>query len=365
MKILFIIPSMSSGGAERIVSILSERFTIHHSVEIYTLEQGASFYNLSSSIILRSAEMRVNRNSHLTMVFTTLFQLLFAYRKFRKECKYYKPDVVISFLPQAAAIAHFARVGTLNYAHISSERNDPTQRKSIMKGILKHIYSKVDCLVCQSKSVADFYGSCVKERIKIIPNPINISNIPVAVEERKPARIVAVGRLDGQKNFMLLINAFKTALDRLDTETTLTIYGEGKYWKELDDKVSELKLQNKVFLPGACKNIFDQIKDAALFVMSSDYEGFPNALLEAMAVGLPVISTDFPTGVARELIDADNGIIVPVGDTQAMAKAIVSIMTDKDLRISIRKNNRIKARAYDIKDIVELWEQVVLFHDRG
>ncbi len=359
-RIMFLIPTMSGGGAERIVAILSDRFIAEHDVEIFTFEKGTSFYDIHSDIKLRSAGIIVNRKNRRTTTISTLIQMPKVFVQFKKECLNYQPDVVISFLPQAAAIAHLARRGNLNYCHISSERNDPTKRSKLMQRFLKHIYGNVDSLVCQSKVVADYYSTSRKEQISIIPNPINLSLIPVATKERVPPRIVAVGRLQEQKNYPLLIKSFKCATSKIDPKTTLMIYGEGKLRSELKELVNSLNLEDKVRFQGLTKNIFDEIKDAALFVMSSDYEGFPNALLEAIAVGLPVISTDFYTGVSKELIKGENGIVVPVGNVPAMAEAIVQIMNNSSLRQEIRKNNRKKIKTYDINNIAKMWDKLVL-----
>lgn len=183
--------------------------------------------------------------------------------------------------------------------------------------------------------------------------------LPEIIEERKPMEIVASGRLDPQKNFSLLIEAFSMVLKEINISVTLKIYGEGPQRNTLQSQINELRLGDKIILEGSVSDLHDRINGAALFVLSSNYEGFPNVLLEAMAMGLPVISTDFQSGIARELIGSENGIIVPVGDVRALKSAIVKILNNKIYRLKMRKNNPYVREQYNIDTIIKKWLKII------
>ena len=189
--------------------------------------------------------------------------------------------------------------------------------------------------MCQSSKVAEYFDS---NNTIVIPNPIDNNILPEPYTGERRKVIVGVGRLMKQKNFANLIKAF-SMLDSQFNEYTLEIYGEGSLHQELDDLINRLNLSHRVKLMGAKQNVLQLIKDASLFVMSSDYEGYPNALAEAMAIGLPVICTDFYSGTARELIGEKNGLLVPVGDSKAMAKAIERLLSDSQKREIMSKEN--------------------------
>ena len=195
---------------------------------------------------------------------------------------------------------------------------------------------------------------------RIIPNPLSTNELPDVKSEEYPLRIVAAGRLDEQKNFSMLIDAFSLAKKELKNNITLTIYGEGHLRDSLYKTIADYGLQNDIFLAGSVQNLLDRINGASLFVLSSDFEGFPNVLLEAMAMGLPVISTDFSTGVAEELIKDENGIIVPVNDKDAMSRAIVRIMNDSLMRSKMRVNNVYVRDKYNADVIIDQWIKLMM-----
>ena len=133
-----------------------------------------------------------------------------------------------------------------------------------------------------------------------------------------------------QKNQKLLINAFSELAKKIP-DYTLVIYGEGSLRKELEKFIESKGLKDRIFLPGAKNNIQEYIKDASLFVLSSDYEGIPNALIEAMAIGLPCVSTDCSPGGARELItNGENGVIVECRNSNELATAMARLLTDRE-----------------------------------
>lgn len=357
-KLLFVIPTLSAGGAERFVSNLSNYLvTQGYHVRILVFEKSKPYYALDSRIEVKTLGCNIDRTNKLKSRIQILWNIFYKLILLvNKEIKKYVPDIVLPFLPQADIVTFLATPLRKDYIVICSERNDPSSRSKIMKIIIKNIYKNVDWLVCQSYQVADYYEKILKNKKVIIENPIVRELIPEFILNESGPRIIGAGRLDDQKNFTLLINSFADAYSHLPFGTTLTIYGEGPQRIELERLIKKRKLEKIVNLPGLDKDFLKNISDAALFILSSNFEGFPNVLLETMVLGLPVISTDFSTGVAQMLIKDDNGIIIPVGNRKKLTEAIIEIMSDKERRKRIRLKNRSLINLYSIEMIGKKWE---------
>lgn len=359
-KVLFVIPSLSGGGAERFVSILSSHLAAKgYNVRVLMFEEMTPFYKLDERIILKRVGYRIDRTSRMKSVIQIAWNVFCrSVIAVKKEIRDFSPDIVIPFLPQADIAVYLASKTKRSYKIICSERNDPLERSFAMQTFLKKIYKHADTLVCQSETVAAYYSTIPKENKQVIGNPVDPLLIPEACPESEALKIVSAGRLDFQKNFSLLINSFADCINRIPQDTKLIIYGEGREREQLEKLVRDRGVESRVFLPGQNKNLLSSIKDASLFVMSSDFEGFPNALLEAIVVGLPVISTDFPTGTARTLIGEKNGLIVPVRDQMALSNAIATLMNNKKQRTEMREINRTMLSTYSIEAIALKWERL-------
>lgn len=350
-KLLIIIPRMGGGGAERVVSIVANHLVrSEYQVRLFTLVDGESFYPLDEAVEQATAGFTVNRKNKLTRTVSLARNFLNAILRIREQVRTFQPDIVFSVLEEADIVTWLAGTGKARW--LVSERNDPTRRSAWYTRLLNHIYKRTDGMVCQSRTVADYY-SFVQNKW-VIPNPIDKAVYPAKAPESVPAKIVSVGRLVPQKNTRLLIDAFHRICDRYP-EVTVTIYGEGPERKMLEQLISDLRLEHRVFLPGASKKVLQKIRDAALFVMPSDYEGFPNALVEAITIGIPVISTDFGTGVARELIREDVGEVVPCGDAAALAGAMERLLCDPDRRSRIREVGSRATDPYQVDSVLQLW----------
>lgn len=208
---------------------------------------------------------------------------------------------------------------------VISERNDPAHfdGKKIVKIISQFLMRAADDYVFQTEDAKKYYSKSLKNRGTVIFNPLFTENLPeICSTGERTKLIAAIGRLTPQKNQNMLLDAFaKIAEDY--PEYNLVIYGEGKLRNSLQEKINSLHLENRVSMPGNVPDVLERIKDAAVFVLSSDFEGMPNALIEAMALGMPCISTDCPCGGPRELIkNGENGLLTPVGDAAAMEAAL-------------------------------------------
>lgn len=359
MKIMFCIPRMNNGGAERVAANLANELSNVHEIEIVTFVGSDSYYQLDEKVRFKTADLRLSRKSSVRRDLSMLRQVTRAFSFLDRECAVFQPDAVISFL-KAADVLTYLLHRKYRYLWISSERNDPKRRKKLIQAVLKKIYKSTDLLVCQSTYIRDYYDNIPSSRKIVIPNPVGTSVLGKLREEGIPIKIVSVGRLALQKNYELLIRVFDKVKRELTVEMSLVIYGDGPQRKYLEALIRKLRLESAVKLPGSDKNVLENIGDAALYVMSSDFEGFPNALLEAMAIGIPVIATDVETGTIRELVTEKTGLIVPVNNETKLAEAIKYMIENKKLREAIRgKQAEAVRQEYSQKRIAGRWENAI------
>lgn len=235
--------------------------------------------------------------------------------------------------------------------YIYSLRIDPLQvdfNKFTYKYIINHCYK----IVFQTRKVQNYFSDNVKKRSIVIPNPILDDNLPEIQKEREK-HIVLVARLSEEKNIPMAIHAF-SKVDRKGY--TLHLYGVGEQMETLKDLVSELNLGNEVIFEGYVTRVIDHIKSAEILLLTSNFEGMPNALIEGLAMGLACISTDFPSGAAYDLIeDGKNGFIVPMNDVETLAQKLQLLIDNSDLRTKFQQNAiRIRSKQ-NIEEIVYQW----------
>ena len=357
MRILLFIPALNSGGAERVMVTISNYLSKRgHTVEILTLNYDYSFYQIDDSVIVRGMNLSI-KNKGIKRKFEILYKELYRRHKFIKEVNDFRPDVVLSFLNTTNFIA-LSSIKRIHCPLIVSERNDPLSYSKIAQFLCRKLYPKARTIVCQGTKVADYYRK-IGAKCVVIANPLNTSAIGEFIENGNN-KLVTVGRLEEAKNQELLIKAFAEVVKK-HPNYVLEIYGEGNLENELKLLISRLGLSEKVFLCGTRKNVMATVSDYNCFILSSNYEGFPNVLLEAMASGLPVVSTNFSTGVAEELIIDDiNGYLVPINDVHKLSEAIEKIIVDNDKNKRMRKEN-IKIRELFSEEVVcEKWERLLL-----
>lgn len=354
MKCLFVASSMNFGGAERVMSILSNTWC-DKNCEVKILLTGTpvqSKYVLNKNVKLLSCYDKAKKGSipHFIII-----------KSIRSMCKEWKPDVVISFYNDIAALSALAIIG-YHIPLIYSERNDPNRvnQRRIDKIYRKIVEHRADRFVFQTAGAQKCYPKKVQERSAVILNPLDMTGFPTHDFTTEKKEIVTVGRLEPQKNQKILIEAFsKLANDFPDYD--LVIYGEGSLRQELEHLIQSKGLQDRIMLPGSKNRIQEYIKDASLFVLSSDYEGIPNALIEAMAIGLPCVSTDCSPGGARELInDGENGVIVECGDSAALAKAMASLLENREKARSMGANAKKICMRVDKGLVCDRWLDLIM-----
>lgn len=336
MKIAIFIGGLSGGGAERVVCNLSNYLARRHTVTILTMASDEPIELLDSNIIRVALDEERQIDNFLMRNYKR-------YRNLKKYLRKSDDDVFIVMLPETTSILLSLR-SRIKVPIIVSERGNPVARykDSWIKTILmRRLYPYADAFVFQTEEAKNYYISKgISVESIVIPNAINESFIVSDYNEEKEKKIVAVGSLTPVKNFPLLINAFEK-ISKKHSDYTLEIYGEGAKRKELQGIIEKLGLSKRVSMPGYVRNIGDCIRNATLFVLSSNYEGMPNALMEAMALGLPCVSTDCPCGGPKYLIqDGENGLLVPVGDCGKLATAMDKVLSNLEFADSLGNKAR-------------------------
>ena len=241
---------------------------------------------------------------------------------------------------------------------VISDRNDPRRRPAgKVKQFFRDLaFKRADTLIFQTADVGKYYQERIHKNGVVIPNPIN-KNLPLPIPQgasRRPV-IVTAGRLNKQKNLSLLIAAFAKLAGR-HPEYTLELYGRGREEEQLKKVAAELSVGDKVIFKGFSSNLYDDIKDCSLYVCSSDYEGISNALLEALGMGLPTISTDCPVGGSRLLIqNEENGILVGVGNVEELSTQMERIISDAELARRLSANAVCVREKYTVGKIAQMW----------
>ena len=324
MKVTFFIGSLYGGGAERVTCNLASYLVQKgHQAEILTMSETKEAYELDERVSTKSLLPLKNRKNK---IWNTLVRFPRLWKYLRRN----KNDVYIVMLPKT--IIMFLAFRWLTKAKvIAAERVDPAAYSKIIGHLLKMYAHRANGFVFQTEDAKAWYGDAVKDcKNAIIPNAINPVFIREPYKGAKRKVIAGAGRLSDQKNFTLLIKAFAGVADEF-IDYNLVIYGEGEKREELENLIRELRLEERVSLPGNIQNIADEMEKNSLFVLSSNFEGMPNALMEAMALGLPCISTDCPCGGPRFLIqDGENGVLVPVGDEKKMLEAMKYILGNNE-----------------------------------
>lgn len=358
MKILFCIDTMTKGGAERVIANLANMFAEEdNDVFVLTLLKGNSSYKLDSKIHFDSLEIKEGKKNVFEKIFYTLKNVIDV-KKYIKKNNF---DIVISFLPRASWYSAIA-TRTVNTKLIISERNNPASiyKSFFQKKMYRMVYNMADGVVFQTNDAKSFFSKRVQNNSVVIPNPVNDTFFDNKSIKKRLKNIVNVGRLSEQKNHKLLINAFAD-FSREYPDYKLIIYGEGPLRKELEKQVEDLNLGDKVLLPGIVDDIKNKIYNSSMFVFTSNYEGMPNSLMEAMALGVPCISTDCPCGGPREIIDDGiNGILVPVNDKDMIVASMKKIIED-DLLDSFSENAKKKMKDYKIDIINKKWKEYIDF----
>jgi glycosyltransferase involved in cell wall biosynthesis len=355
-KILFFTMTTSRGGAERVISNLCNSWpNKEDQLFVLTCFSSDSRYKLNDDIsahVLIPSKLYRNRGKIKTLPVLC--------KKYKKYIEKIHPDVIISFLPEPCIIASLMRK-QLGIALIGSERSNPyyQYKNRFMKLLINIMYSRADGFVFQTEGAKEYFNRKIQDKSVIIGNPLEDKLI--LGNKRTPRRreVVCVGRITPEKNYLMLVKAF-AKVHKKNPDIILKIYGHKDKSIGLEDLINSEGLEGTIRLMGEVNNVQEEIRDAGLFVQSSKSEGMPNALMEAMALGLPVIATDCPSGGPRQLIkNGYNGLLVENDNPDALADAIITLINDDDLADKLGNEAKKIGIEYGIDNICAQWNTYI------
>jgi GalNAc-alpha-(1->4)-GalNAc-alpha-(1->3)-diNAcBac-PP-undecaprenol alpha-1,4-N-acetyl-D-galactosaminyltransferase len=342
-RITLVISSLASGGAERVMTTMANHWVAAgREVTLVTVYgESADFFTLDERVRRSSLRLGFATSGAPAAVLSNLRRV----RRLRQAILDSSPDAVVSFMSETNVLTLLALRGT-GMPVVVSERTDPAhQAIGRMWAILRRLlYPIADAVVVQSPEVREWTGRFVPaERVRVIPNPVAPhppASGPAAGEAALgedvgiPAAgtaVLAMGRLSPEKGFDLLIRAFARVAER-HPGWVVVIFGEGEERGALEALAAELGVGGRVRLPGRVADPGLYLEQGGVFALPSRYEGFPNALLEAMAAGLAVVAADCPSGPRQIVRDGVDGLLVPPQDPRALAAALEELLTKRELR---------------------------------
>ncbi|HUE15532.1 MAG TPA: glycosyltransferase family 4 protein [Planctomycetaceae bacterium] len=361
-RLTLVVPSLAFGGAERVVAKTANHWAAHGDVvTVVTLSgEAGDTYPLDPRVLRMALNAMHESRGPLEAIRSNLDRL----RLLRSAIVSSAPETVISFTDRMNVLTLLA-CRPLGVDTVISERIDPSRHKigRTWSWLRRRVYPSARALVVQTERVHRQMGGVMRGRpIYVIPNAVEA---PPRAEPRPAADdpaglrwIIAVGRLAPQKGFDLLIDAFSRIAER-HPRWSLKILGEGPARSTLEQLIDGKGLAGRVVLAGWESDPTAVLRGSDLFVLSSRFEGFPNALLEAMACGLPAISFDCESGPAEIVREEIDGLLVPPEDVGALAKAIDRALTDEALRARLGAEAVHVVERFSVESYFAHWETVL------
>jgi glycosyltransferase involved in cell wall biosynthesis len=359
MQLTLVIAGLGSGGAERVLCRLADCWVQRgHEVTLLTLSSEQPFFQLDS----RVRHLALGIDSLSCSRFEALRANARKLRVLRRAIADSNPDVVVSFLDKTNVLTIFATLG-MRLPVIVSERVDPFHNDTLRPiwRLLRRIsYPLAAKVVVQTQAVLARMKPMLGKIVTTIPNPVvdpgarHRSHDASSVERQW---VIGMGRLTEQKGFDLLLEAFAQIADK-HVDWSLRILGDGPAFASLEQQIRNLGLEGRALLLGRISDPFPLLAESSLFVMSSRFEGFPNALCEAMACGLPVISFDCPSGPSEIIRNGVDGILLPKEDISALAETMDSLMSDRDKRKSLAAHSPEIIQRFGLERVLDEWEQL-------
>ncbi len=352
------IPSLAGpGGAERTMSYLVAHLAGSHEVALLTLDSpgAVSFWPLPDTIeSIRIDKLGGTGPARLGRVWSRPWRI-------REEVRAWSPDVVLSFMGTMNVAALVSCI-SLDVPVVVSERNDPAlHRIGRGKELLRDQAYRLACLVVvQTKRIAQYFSPRLQAKLRIVPNPVPEHSIyaqPDRADAAGRLRIIAVGRLDPHKGIDRLIRAFASVAEA-NPDWDLRILGDGRQRAELENLIRSLRMNERVQMPGVVRDVARELCAAHVMAFPSRYEGFPNALAEGLALGLPAIGLRGVSGVEDLIVDGKTGLLVGE-DCSALATALSQLMQSAATRKKFGEAGRSHVRQWAPNKVFAMWDAVL------
>lgn len=381
-KLNILLYSLDKGGAERVASILVNKLHLEYDLTLVLMNKTIS-YQIPENINI----IYLDNGDPKEKGIIKILKIFFLAYKYGRICKRYMPDCTLSFMNRPNYINVLSKIFGNSSRVLISERIAPSKeyetgslKDKISRTLIKLLYPYADCVIPNAQGIAkdlrDNFN--INRKICVINNPIDITKVNELKREEDfndspvdytPFTFITVGRLHPQKNQLLMLEA----MSKITHDVQLLIIGEGELRELLEMKIKDLKLQDKVFLLGNQSNPFKYLKQADCFIFSSNYEGFPNVILEALSCELPIISTDCQTG-PREILEdsfedkniqngefevADFGILIPTNNISSLKNAMDEIYINKKLREELKSKSLQRVSQFDEKLILDKFKEQI------
>lgn len=358
-KIAFHLNCLEQGGAERVVSNLANQFAKEgYEVLIATEWYGENEFQTDHRVRrvhvgLKDSDDQKNR----------IAQFLLRVKYLRQFMRTEKPDILIAFAQRANYRALMASYGS-NVPVMISIRTDPVGHYDAWSDKLQIpiLFPRASGCVFQTEGQKEFFAPYLQKNSRIILNPLNDKYIGLPEPQQRKKEVVQSGRLVDFKNQPMLLRAFVRVHEK-HPDYRLKIYGGDSFdgTKEiLEEIIAENKAQDYIRLMGASDTLERDLIDAAVYAFSSDWEGMPNALLEAMALGLPIVATDCPCGGPRTVMeDGVNGLLIPIKDQKALEDGINRLIEDPEYAAKLGREARNIAQKANAQAVFEQWRDYI------
>jgi len=353
-RIALLIADLQGGGAQRVAAQLSTAWAERgDDVTILTYEPKGSvpFFSVSPNVqVLPLAQASTSVGTA-----SALMANLRRIRAVRAALEAIHPDVLFGFGPDSSFTGIIAAIG-LSIPVIACERSDPYRYPTGIWKFLRDVsYRFCHSIICQTDRAADYFHA--RKNVRVIPNAVTMPDTTSPSDMPCPARpfIVTLGRLSTEKGHDTLIDAFALIAPR-HPDLDLLIIGEGGMRDALEKQIKHKGLWGRVHLPGESRKPFSTLAKALVFILPSRFEGFPNALCEAMALGLPCIATDAAIGAQALIGDGENGLLVPSNDPDAMADAITRLLVDPEKAAALGTNARNILETLSFESVLGQWD---------
>jgi len=354
-RVLFIFPRFGIGGVAKVLAFVANScFQDGMDVECLSMSREKETIDLEDGIRKRYLPYLIRGNKFSQILYKIVY--IISIRALIRELK---PDIICVFRVDLVRMISIATYG-ISLRIIGSERGDPSGYTVVQRRKYERALKRCSAVIFQTEYARDFYCKQIQSKSLVIPNPA-ILRRGVLKEyngERKKV-IISCGRLSSEKNFIGLIKAFAKVSNKLN-QYNLRIYGSGPEERALRSLVRELALEERVFLMGDHPDLFLEEFDCCMFVLNSNTEGMPNALIEAMSIGIPCIATDCPVGGVRFLSDSGRRVLlIHPNDEEMLARKMVELALSPSLQAILTKNALEIREVLDPTTIAKTWSNLV------